>query len=332
MRVTLNASLAPYNTFGIDVPAQRLVTLQQPSDLTEALAIDQPSNFLVVGGGSNILFTQPFEGTILHVAFRGIELISEDEESVRVRVAAGENWHQFVTYCVQKNWQGVENLSLIPGTVGAAPVQNIGAYGVEVCEVLECVEAVELATKQPKVFSVKECGFGYRKSVFKYTLKGQYLITHVVFRLRKKPQYNTSYGALASMLAEQPLTVHAISQAVIAIRQSKLPDPNELGNCGSFFKNPVISEEQFNQLKQKYPAIVGFPQGEGVKVAAGWLIDHAGWKGKRLGNVGTYPKQALVMVNWGGATGGEAKAFAEQVQQVVQQTFGVWLEPEVNIL
>lgn len=334
MKITENASLQAYNTFGIDVSAKFLIEIESPDDVIEALQFTKKNSLpiLTLGGGSNILFTQSFDGAILLIRNNGINIIDENDDFVWVEVGAGENWHSFVLYCVEKSWQGIENLSLIPGTVGAAPVQNIGAYGVEVKDLIESVEAVRIEEENIQVFTNLECEFAYRNSIFKTDLKGKCIITKVLFKLRKKPVFNTSYGAITSFLEDKEVTIKSISDAVTAIRQSKLPDPAEIGNCGSFFKNPIVEEHTFERVKKEYPNVAAYPQRDKMKLAAGWLIDQAGWKGKRIGDVGTYPKQALVMVNYGKATGLEAKEFAEKIQDVVFNKFGVKIEPEVNIL
>lgn len=337
-QIQKNISLKPYNTFGIDVDARQFLVVESEQELLAFLKQSENKNLplLILGGGSNILFTQPFEGIVLKNEIQGIELIKEDEEAVYLKVGGGVNWHQFVLYTVERNWQGVENLSLIPGTVGAAPIQNIGAYGVELKDVFESLEGVDLETYEKKTFVKEDCNFGYRNSVFKNEYKGKLMITSVMVKLRKKPEFNISYGAIQQTLQDKgisELSVKAISDAVISIRESKLPDPVVIGNCGSFFKNPVVKTEVFENVKAAYPEVPSYPVTEGwVKVPAGWLIEKCGWKGHQEGNVGTYAKQALVLVNHGDASGSEAKAFALKIQASVKDKFGIEIIPEVNII
>ncbi|WP_234736079.1 UDP-N-acetylmuramate dehydrogenase [Tellurirhabdus bombi] len=335
-----NISLKSYNTFGIDAKARYWVEVESQDDLktlfqlTEFLTIPK----LILGGGSNILLTRDFDGLVVKNNIKGIEVVREDSQHVYVRAGAGENWHNFVLYCVAHHYAGIENLSLIPGTVGAAPMQNIGAYGVEIEQVFEQLEAVHLKTGEIHTFLHSDCRFGYRESIFKHEAKGEYIITSVTFQLNKTPTFHTSYGAIQETLtemgiADDQLSIKAISDAVIRIRRSKLPDPAEIGNAGSFFKNPEIPKEQFDRLKALYPAMPGYPIGEtAVKVPAGWLIEQAGWKGKRVGNTGVHTKQALVLVNHGGTTGEEVKALAAKIQASVADQFGIHLNPEVNFV
>ena len=291
---------------------------------------------LILGGGSNILFVNDFPGLVIHQNSKGIELVAENDEQVEVTVAAGENWHQLVQFCVNKGWGGIENLSLIPGNVGAAPIQNIGAYGVELESVFSSLEALYIKTGEIRTFSKDECAFGYRDSIFKKELKGEVIIISVNLILQKNQQVQLSYKALSDYLEKNRINnpgIKEVSEAVIAIRQSKLPDPNEIGNTGSFFKNPVIPVSLFDDLKQKYPDIPAYPvSGEQVKVPAGWLIEKAGWKGKREGEVGMHAKQALVLVNYGKATGQDLWEFANKVKRSVHQQFDIDLTPEVNII
>ncbi len=291
---------------------------------------------LILGGGSNILFVKDFPGLVIHQNSKGIELVAENDEQVEVTVAAGENWHQLVQFCVNKGWGGIENLSLIPGNVGAAPIQNIGAYGVELESVFSSLEALYIKTGEIRTFSKDECAFGYRDSIFKKELKGEVIIISVNLILQKNQQVQLSYKALSDYLEKNRINnpgIKEVSEAVIAIRQSKLPDPNEIGNTGSFFKNPVIPVSLFDDLKQKYPDIPAYPvSGEQVKVPAGWLIEKAGWKGKREGEVGMHAKQALVLVNYGKATGQDLWEFANKVKRSVHQQFDIDLTPEVNII
>ncbi len=295
---------------------------------------------LILGGGSNVLFTQDFDGLVLKNSLKGIEIVKEVGDKVFIKAASGENWHQFVLWCIEKNFAGIENLSLIPGCVGAAPMQNIGAYGVELKDVFHELEAIEIATGTTKIFSNDVCRFGYRESVFKKELKNQFIITSVTFQLHNLNVsdlyiYHVDYGDIKAELAENSvfdLNIKAVSDAIIKIRSSKLPDPKELGNSGSFFKNPVISNEQFALLQQAYPLMPSYNAGEGkTKVPAGWLIEQCGWKGKRVGNTGAHAKQALVLVNYGNATGSEVKELATAIQQSVKEKFGIEIEAEVNV-
>jgi UDP-N-acetylmuramate dehydrogenase len=334
MNLESNKSLKKYNTFGIEASASLFFEFKNEADLLEMLK-NNSKPLLVLGGGSNILFTQNFDGLVLRNAIKGIELISETEENVFIRTGAGEIWHQFVMHCIDNNWAGVENLSLIPGTVGAAPMQNIGAYGVEIKSVFESLDAIHCKTFQKRTFTNQECKFGYRESVFKHELKGEYIITSVTFKLSKIPQINASYGAITDVLKEKNIdnpTIKDISDAVIQIRTSKLPNPEVLGNAGSFFKNPEIAISLYEQLKSDFPTIVGYPTENGVKLAAGWLIEQCGWKGKIVGNTGSHKDQALVLVNYGNATGNEIYQLALAIKKSVFDKFGVEINPEVNIV
>ena len=329
--------LAPLHTFGIQAFADRLLTISSKELLQEFIKQGLSTPYYILGGGSNIVFTKDFVGTILQVDIKGKEVVKETTNEVIVKVGAGESWHNFVLWCLEKDFGGVENLSLIPGTVGAAPIQNIGAYGVELVDIFDQLEAIDLATAEERVFQKEECQFAYRDSIFKQSLKGKILITHVYLRLSKQAhQIHSSYGAIQDTLKDWQIdkpSIQEISKAVIHIRQSKLPDPKVIGNAGSFFKNPEIDKAQFEQLKEAFPNIVGYPlDNDQVKVPAGWLIDQCGWKGKRMGNVGCYEKQALVMVNYGNAKGYEVKAHAERVMDSVREKFGVSLSPEVNLV
>ncbi len=332
-----NVSLRPYNTFGIDVIAKNLVIVN--SNIALAGLLLDPNWFgiekLILGRGSNVLFSRDYEGLIILIRIAGITCTGQTEEDITLRVGAGEDWHSFVLYCVEHGYAGVENLSLIPGTVGAAPLQNIGAYGVEVKNVIESVEAMNIETGEVRFFSNAECKFGYRESIFKRELKGQFVITAVNFKLSKKPQFQTEYGDIRRVLEEKnisKLSLKAISDAVIQIRTSKLPDPSQIGNAGSFFKNPEIPISQFEELKVRFPNIPGYPMPNGIKVAAGWLIEQAGWKGFRSGEVGVHAKQALVLVNYGGGTGIEIRQLSAQIQNSVSSKFGIQLTPEVNFI
>ena len=342
MQITENKSLKKYNTFGIDVTAGYFAVFTNESELAELLEFKKPTNthqpppVLILGGGSNILFTKNVDGLVLKNEIKGIEKINEDEDYVYVKAGAGENWHQLVLYCLQNNWAGLENLSLIPGNTGASPMQNIGAYGVEIKDVFYQLEAFHLQEKKIVNFGLKDCEFGYRESVFKRKLKGQFVTTSVTFRLNKTPKFNTNYGAInqeLEALGVKELSIQAISQAIINIRSSKLPNPAEIGNAGSFFKNPEIDGGTFEKLKVINPAIVGYLVANGmVKLAAGWLIEQCGWKGYRKGDAGCYSKQALVLVNYGHAKGNEIYNLSGEIIQSVQDKFGVMLEREVNII
>ncbi len=340
LTVQRGVSLRAYNTFGLDVRANYFADLLTEADLDTLFNLDQFKTLplLLLGGGSNVLLTQDFPGLVIRVGLGGIGVVEQNEQHMYVRAGAGVNWHELVRYCVENDFAGMENLSLIPGTTGAAPIQNIGAYGVEVEQIFDSLEAVHLKTGQKKRFSHADCQFGYRHSVFKDQLKGQYLITSVTFRLLKTPVFQTHYGAIGETLTQMgigpdTLSILAISNAVIRIRQSKLPDPAQIGNAGSFFKNPEIPTEQFEKIKRTYPALPGYPLGsDRVKVPAGWLIEQAGWKGYRHGDAGVHAKQALVLVNYGHATGAELLALARQVQESVKAKFGIDITPEVNIV
>ncbi|HET8866622.1 MAG TPA: UDP-N-acetylmuramate dehydrogenase, partial [Gracilimonas sp.] len=325
------------NTMGVSANARYFASVASADELRQLLL--QPDYKvlpkLMLGGGSNILFVNDFEGLVIHLGIKGRELIEENEGEVLLKIGAGEDWHQTVMYAVEKGWGGIENLSLIPGSVGAAPIQNIGAYGVELEEVFESLEAIDLETGISKTFDKQACDFGYRDSVFKNELKGKYIITHVTLRLQKDPDVNTTYRALSESLEERGISdpsIKDISETVIKIRQSKLPDPAEIGNTGSFFKNPVISEEAFKELQEKYPEIPNYPAGEEIKIPAAWFIDQCGWKGKQVGDAGVHEVHALVIVNYGNATGAEIIELARKIRGSVFDKFGVELIPEVNIV
>jgi len=335
MNVQQNISLKPYNTFGIDVKANRFIEITDKLQL-KAVLEKNSLPLLILGGGSNLLLTKDFEGLVIKNNIKGIDILEEDNQSIILKVGAGEIWHQFVMYSIEKGYCGIENLSLIPGNVGASPMQNIGAYGVEVKDLITQVEAVNLKDFSIKYFSNAECNFGYRTSVFKTTEKGKYFITAVTFKLSKTPNLNTSYGAIEGELNERGIsnpTIKDVSDAVIAIRQSKLPDPLEIGNSGSFFKNPVVKESVKNKILENFENAPNYPQADGTyKMAAGWLIEQCGWKGKRIGDYGVHDKQALVLVNHGGAKGGDIYQLSEDIIQSVQQKFNITLEREVNII
>ncbi|MBC8464350.1 MAG: UDP-N-acetylmuramate dehydrogenase [Bacteroidetes bacterium] len=330
-----NQSLKPYNSFGLDVKAQYFCSFDSLDKLKVVLP-ECKSPLLILGGGSNVLLTQNFPGTVLKNEIKGIQIIEDSDDSVLVKVGAGVVWHDLVIWSIENKLAGIENLSLIPGSVGAAPMQNIGAYGVELKSVFEKLEALEIDSLQSRFFNKEECQFGYRYSIFKGKLKGKFIITSVYIRLQKTPTFNVSYGAIETELKNmgiEKLSLQSVSQAVINIRQSKLPNPKEIGNSGSFFKNPVITSKLFLRLQETHPTIVGYTISETeTKVAAGWLIDQAGWKGYRKGDAGIHKNQALVLVNYGNAKGEELVKLSKEVQASVFQKFGISLEPEVNII
>ena len=336
MQIQENISLRSYNTFGIDVKARYFSRFKNSDELEELTANNSRLPTLILGGGSNILFTKDFDGLILKNEIKGIAELHEDSEYVYVKAGAGENWHQFVLHCIQRNWAGVENLSLIPGNVGASPMQNVGAYGVEIDDVFWDLEAYHIQERKIVTFTRSDCEFGYRESVFKKKFKDQFVILNVTFQLRKKPRFNTSYGTIEQELDRmgvKELSIKTISDAVINIRSSKLPNPKELGNAGSFFKNPTIAVADFESLKSKFENIVGYTNADGsVKLAAAWLIEQCGWKGFRKGDAGCHARQALVLVNYGNATGKEIYQLSEEVLQSVKDKFGVTLEREVNVI
>ena len=330
-------SLKKYHTFGTDVYTKCFTEINSVTQFKDLLQEDIYKNnaILILGGGSNLLFTKNFNGLVIKNNIHGIEIIKQDENHVWVKAAAGENWHQFVLWCVNHNYGGIENLSLIPGCVGASPMQNIGAYGVEIKDVCEQVNAIDVKTGEEKTFNNADCKFGYRESVFKHVYKNKYLIASVIFKLNKKPIFNTSYGAIEQELKAMGVTqlsVRAVSDAVINIRSSKLPNPAKIGNAGSFFKNPEVSKQKYDELKQQYPNLVAYALDNGnYKLAAGWLIEQCGFKGKRFGDAGVHVNQALVLVNYGTASGSEIYNLSQQILDAVKNTYGVTLEREVNI-
>ena len=335
MNIQQNISLKKYNSFGIDVNAKHFVSVDSLGALEEIL-IKEKDVFLL-SGGSNMLLTKDIDQLVVHINIKGISIDFEDENYVYLTVNAGEDWHQFVLWCIDQNYGGLENLSLIPGNVGTCPIQNIGAYGVEVKDTITKVEGIEIHTLKRVSFSTENCNFEYRNSIFKSELKGKVVLTAVSFRLTKiNHQLNTSYGAIEEELASQDIqlpTIRDISNAVIKIRQSKLPDPQEIGNSGSFFKNPVISVAHFVRLQKEFPSIPSYPVSDReVKVPAGWLIERAGFKGRRFGNFGVHEKQALVLVNYGNASGEDIYKLAKQIRRNVFDLFGIELEIEVNII
>ncbi|HEX7367507.1 MAG TPA: UDP-N-acetylmuramate dehydrogenase [Pelobium sp.] len=336
LQIHENVSLKNFNTFGIEAAARYFVEINHKEELRELFADSKWDSVerLVLGGGSNMLFTKDFDGLVIKMNIRGIEHRINHEEVI-VEAGAGENWNSFVNYCVDWGFAGVENLSLIPGSVGASPIQNIGAYGVEVKDVFESCEVFEIDSSRFIHFDNKACKFGYRDSIFKQEKKGHYIVCSVKFKLSTKEQINISYGAISTELAQNGITqptITDVSKVVSKIRVSKLPDPSTIGNAGSFFKNPVISTEEFAQIYAQHPEIVHFEVTNGIKLAAGWLIEQCGWKGKVVGKTGTWKNQALVLVNHGHATGEEVYNFSEEIINSVQQKFGVILEREVNII
>lgn len=338
MNIEKNKSLFGLNTFGMKVKAEQFLEITSPSELELfGLSVAAQDLTLIMGGGSNMLLTKDVSGLVLKISIKGIEVIDESETHVIVRCAAGENWHQFVMTCIENDWGGLENMSLIPGQVGTAPVQNIGAYGVELKDTFVSLTGYDLQQKTWRSFNNEACEFGYRDSIFKRALKKDFIISSVDFRLSKKNHHtlHLEYGAIKDELEAMQITaptIKDVSNAVISIRRSKLPDPNEIGNSGSFFKNPTISEEEYILLQQEFPQLKGHHTESGVKLAAGWLIEQAGWKGYRKGDAGVHSKQALVLVNYGNASGEEVRDLAHTIIRDVASKFGVELEPEVNIL
>ena len=331
-----NHSLKPFNTFGLDVKSEYFAQFSNVDKLRELVTWKQrhEKDFMILGGGSNVLFTEDFSGLVMRNELRGITVLEETETIIRVEVGAGEVWHDFVMECVNNDWAGLENLSLIPGSVGASPMQNIGAYGVEIEQRFHSLKALHLETLEIHEFSHSDCAFGYRESIFKNKLKSQYCILSVTFNMLKIPDFQTSYGAIQSELEASgaELSIRNISDAVIRIRQSKLPDPALIGNAGSFFKNPVIDKEAFDIVKAAHPNVVAYPAGDRMKLAAGWLIDQAGWKGEDRGGYGVHDKQALVLVNRGGATGEAIYDLSSAIIDDIQTKYGVTLEREVNVI
>lgn len=336
MKVLHNTSLKTYNTFGIDVKALHFISINSVQELKLVLKKNYAEDLFLLGGGSNMLLTKDVESTVLHISLLGKKILRETEAEAFVEANAGENWHQFVLFTLEQDFGGLENLSLIPGNVGTAPIQNIGAYGVELKDTFVACKAIDIQTLEEKTFTAEEVDFGYRNSIFKNSAKGKYIITSVIFRLSKiNHQLNTNYGSINEALREKGITsptIKDVSNAVIAIRQQKLPDPRELGNSGSFFKNPVIAAKELKDLQVKFPEIPHYPvSAKEVKIPAGWLIDRAGLKGYREGDAGVHKNQALVLVNYGSAEGKDIWNLAQKVQEKVRTMFGVDLEAEVNI-
>lgn len=341
MNILQNISLKPYNSFGIEATAAHFSSFSSIDELASLLEISNQQYRLILGGGSNILLTKNIDGYVLKNELKGIEKVHEDENHFYIKANAGENWHGFVMHCIENNYAGLENLSLIPGNVGASPMQNIGAYGVEIKDVFHSLEAYDIQDKKIVQFTLNDCEFGYRESVFKTRYKNRFVILSVTYRLNKKPVYHVSYGAIKQQLEIMGITelsIKAISNAVIQIRTSKLPDPKQTGNAGSFFKNPVIEKEQLTALSSVYPDIPFYPASAPeqlqthVKIAAGWLIEKCGWKGYRNHDAGCHAKQALVLVNYGNAKGSEIFNLSEEIISSVNEKFGILLEREVNII
>lgn len=339
MLIKENVSLKPYNTFGVEAIAKYFAVASNQDEVREILNWTKENNqkILLLSGGSNMLIVNDWDGLALKIEMHGIEIVESNEDEAIVKVNSAEVWNDFVQWCIERDLGGLENLSLIPGRAGTAPIQNIGAYGVEIKDTMTELTALEIATGQLRTFTNEQCKFGYRDSVFKNELKGQYLILDVSFKLTKKNhKLHTEYGAIRNELAQMGIenpTIKDVAQVVIKIRQSKLPDPKKIGNSGSFFKNPIIDQKLFNELKLKFPEIVGYPSGDDkVKVAAGWLIENAGWKGKRFGDAGVHKDQALVLVNHGNATGKEIYDLSEKIIQDIFEKYNIHLEREVNVI
>lgn len=335
--IEYNKSLKGFNTFQIDAQATAFVQVKSEEDARTIIDhhLTAYSRFIILGGGSNLLFTNDYDGLVIHVAFQGIEIVEEKTEACLIKAGAGEDWSDFVDYCAEKGWGGIENLARIPGQVGATPVQNIGAYGREVKEVIDSVEAIDLQTAEKRTFSNAECRFGYRDSVFKHELKDRYLITSVIFRLSKNTDFLLDYGSIRDVLREmepEEITYKTVADTVKHIRTSKLPDVSKLGSAGSFFKNPVLSAEDFEYMKAENPDMPFFKTEEGYKIPAGWLIEQCGWKGYREENYGVYSRQALVLVNYGGASGKGIADLAWRIREDVQDLFGIRLQPEVTVI
>ena len=337
MVIEKDVSLRPFNTFGIDAKANRYCNIATLNDLKSVLKEQCQNSLFILGGGSNMLLTKDIEALVLHINLKGIEVVNETTENVIVKVMAGENWHEFVSWCLTHNYGGIENLSLIPGNVGTAPIQNIGAYGVELKDVFVSCEAIDIESQKVKTFTKADCKFDYRESVFKQELKGQYIITSVNFELTKSNHtLHMDYGAIKQQLEASNIiepTIKDISNAVITIRQSKLPDPKEIGNSGSFFKNPIIPLDLFKKLQENFPEIPSYKvSDQAIKVPAGWLIEKAGFKGKRFNDHGVHSKQALVLVNYGNANGSDIYKLSKLIQKTVKQIFDINIDTEVNII
>ncbi|MBS1534513.1 MAG: UDP-N-acetylmuramate dehydrogenase [Bacteroidetes bacterium] len=337
MQIQRHFSLKSYNTFGIDAKARAFVAVNSVDELRQILQEQAAEKKFILGGGSNMLLTKDMDALVIHVNLKGKKIVQENDDFVWIECQAGENWHEFVLWTLEQNYGGLENMSLIPGNVGTTPVQNIGAYGSEIKDTMTQCEAMKIADGNLRTFSNADCHFGYRESIFKQEAKDQYIITSVTFKLTKRNHnIKTGYGDIQAELAKQGITqptIQDVSRAVIAIRQSKLPDPKELGNSGSFFKNPIISKAQFEAVQKKFPEVKFFPVSETeVKVPAGWLIEQAGFKGIRIGDAGVHKNQALVLVNYGNATGAEILALSQNIQNTVREKFGISIEAEVNVI
>lgn len=337
MEISKDFSLKAYNTFGIEAKAKEFIAVHSIEELAQVLKDNAGKKLFILGGGSNMLLTQDIDALVIHVDLKGKEVVKQEESHVHIKGMAGENWHQFVLYCIYNNYGGLENMSLIPGNVGTTPIQNIGAYGTEIKDTFVSCEAMNIETQEIRTFTKEECEFGYRESIFKNRLKNQYIIVSVTFRLTtQNHKINTSYGDIAAELTKNNITIPTIkdvSNAVTAIRQSKLPDPKELGNSGSFFKNPIISIEEFEKAYLQHPQMPHYTLNDTqVKVPAGWLIEQAGFKGSRFGDAGVHAKQALVLVNYGNATGQEILELSKNIQKTVKEKFGIAIEAEVNVI
>jgi UDP-N-acetylmuramate dehydrogenase len=337
MEIQANFSLKNYNTFGIEAKAKQFVAVHSIAELKTVLEEHKNEKKFILGGGSNMLLTKDIDALVIHIDLKGKKVIKEDDDFVWVESQAGETWHEFVLWTIDNDFGGLENMSLIPGNVGTTPVQNIGAYGTEIKDTFVSCDALHITSQEIKTFTNADCHFGYRESIFKNEAKDQYIITSVLFKLSKRNhKINVSYGDIMAELAKNNITnptLKEVSNAVIAIRQSKLPDPKELGNSGSFFKNPILLKTDFEKIHQKFPEMKYYEISETeVKVPAGWLIEQAGFKGKRFGDAGIHKNQALVLVNYGNATGQEILAVSKEVQQTVFNTFGIHIEAEVNVI
>ena len=336
LKVFKNHSLYKHNTFGVKVSAKFYAAPETPDELITILHKYRTpeQDLLIIGEGSNILLTNNFQGLVIRPDIKGIEILDKSPDNAIIKVWAGENWDNFVVYCINNGFGGVENLSWIPGSVGACPIQNIGAYGAEVENVIESVTGILTDSLEQITFTRDKCNFGYRDSIFKQGLKGRFIITNVIFKLSRNPVLNTTYGRLQNELAGNKKTdLQSVRQAVIKIRKDKLPDPDKFGSAGSFFRNPVISKSKFNNLRSDYSDIPAYPtNNQGVKIAAGWLIEKAGWAGKRTGDAGVYNKQALILLNYGSATGKQIKDLAEKIMISVSNKFGIDLQTEVNVI
>ena len=338
MNIIENYPLLKLNTFGVDVKAKYFTSINTINELIEVTKTNvfKDLELLILGGGSNILFTKDFDGLVILNNIKGKEIIDQNQQSIFLKIGAGENWHELVMYCVDNGWGGIENLSLIPGNTGTAPMQNIGAYGVEIKETFIELEALEISSGKIVKFNNSDCEFGYRESVFKNKMKNQYIILNITLELKKNPVLNINYGDVKAILESQNIknpVIKEVSNAIISIRQSKLPDPKKIGNSGSFFKNPIVSLNQLEFIKKKYPKVVNYEINENeFKIAAGWLIERAGWKGKKFNNYGVHEKQALVLVNYGLANGMEIFDLSEKIILDIKDKFGITLEREVNII